>query len=96
MCLQGEILPSWKRAGISVIPKPGKNKTERGSYRSISVVNIDYRIFATLLAKQLEFITSELADTYQTGCVRNGQTHDDVRRALVLVNKMKNIKSVAV
>lgn len=59
-------------------------------------MNIDYRIFATILAKRLEFITSELTDTDQTGFVRNRQTHDNVRRALHLINKMKNIESVAV
>lgn len=92
----GEIPPSWKRAVISVIPKAGKNRTECGSYRPISVLNIDYRIFATILAKRLEFITSELTDTDQTGFVRNRQTHDNVRRALHLINKMKNIESIAV
>ena len=35
----GETPPSWKQAIISVIPKPGKDKTECSSYRLISVLN---------------------------------------------------------
>lgn len=92
----GEIPPSWKRAVISVIHKPGKDKIECGSYRPISVLNIDYRIFATILAKRLESIVPELTDTDQSGFVRNRQTHDNVRRALHLFDKMKNKESIAI
>lgn len=92
----GEIPPSWKRAVISVIHKPGKDKTECGSYRPISVLNIDYRVFTTILAKRFESVIPELTDTDQSGFVQNRQTHDNVRRALHLFDKMKNIESIAV
>lgn len=92
----GEIPPSWKRAVVSVIHKPGKDKTLCGSYRPISVLNIDYRIFTTILAKRLESIIPELMDTDQSGFVRNRQTHDNIRRALHLFNKMKSKESIAV
>lgn len=87
--------PSWKHAFISVIPKVGKDATECSSYRPISVLNIDYKIFATILAKRLENIIPELIDTDQTGFVKNRQTHDNVRWALHLFNHMKSVKSVA-
>lgn len=87
--------PSWKQAIISIIPKTGKDATECSSYRPISVLNIDYKIFATILAKRLENIIPELIDTDQTGFVKNRQTHDNVRRALHLIGHMKTIESVA-
>uniref|UniRef100_A0A3Q3BC05 ribonuclease H n=1 Tax=Kryptolebias marmoratus TaxID=37003 RepID=A0A3Q3BC05_KRYMA len=92
----GETPPSWRRAVISVIPKPGKDKTEGDSYRPISVLNIDYRIFATIMAKRLEFIIPEITDTDQTGFVHNRQTHDNVRRALHLIDRMKSTESIAI
>lgn len=83
----GETPVSWKQAVISVIPKAGKDKTECGSYRPISVLNIDYRIYASIIAKRLENIIPDLIDTDQTGFVKNRQTHDNVRRAFFFVRE---------
>lgn len=53
--LKGRETPvSWNQAIISVIPKVGKERTECSSYRVISVLNIDYRLFASIIAKRLE------------------------------------------
>ena len=41
----GETPSSWNQAIISVIPKVGKERTECSSYRPISVLNIDYRLY---------------------------------------------------
>lgn len=90
----GEIPKSWNQALISVIPKPGKDVSECSSYRPVSVLNIDYRIFTTILAKRLENIIPELIDTDQTGFVKNRQTHDNIRRAFKLVNHMKYKETV--
>lgn len=38
----GEPPVSWKGAVTSIIPKEAKDRTECGSYRPISVLNIDY------------------------------------------------------
>lgn len=84
----GETPKSWRQAVISVIPKPGKDKTECGSYRPISVLNIDYRLFASIMSKRLENIVPELIDPDQTGFVKRRQTQDNVRRALHLVHNM--------
>lgn len=81
---------SWRQAVISVIPKPGKDRTECGSYRPISVLNIDYRLFASIMTKCLENIIPELTALDQTGFVKNRQTQDKVRRALHHVDNMRH------
>lgn len=89
----GKIPVSWNQALNSLISKSGKDKTER-SYRPISVLNIDYRIFATISAKRREPMLPKLIDTDQTGFVKNRQTHDTIRRALHQINYIKNIESI--
>ena len=84
----GETPPSWRQAIISVIPKPGKDRTECSSYRPISVLNADYKIFTSIMVSRLENIVPDLIDTDQTGFVKNRRTQDNVRRAIHLVDIM--------
>lgn len=91
--LGGKTPVSWKQAIISVIPKVGKDRTECSSYRPISVLNLDYRLFASIMAKRLEDILPDLIDTDQTGFIKNRQTQDNVRRALYLIESMSKSKT---
>lgn len=69
--LQGREAPrSWKQAIISVIPKSGKDSKDYGSYRPISVLNIDYRLYASIMAKRFEKNIPDLIDSDQTGFVK--------------------------
>lgn len=92
----GEIPISWGRAIISVIPKAGKDVTECGSYRPISVLNIDYRLFTSILAKRLENILPDLIDTDQTGFVKNRESRDNVLRVLHLIENINKKDKEAV
>lgn len=88
----GKMPPSWKQATISVIPKGGKDPLNCGSFRPISVLNIDYKIFTTILAKRLEEILPKLINTDQTGFISQRQTHDNIRRTLHIMNHIKKHK----
>lgn len=80
--------PSWREAIITAIPKEGKDKTECGSFRPISVLNIDYRIFTGIMARRMEEILPELIHNDQTGFIRNRQTQDNIRRTLHVINSI--------
>lgn len=71
--------PSWKEAIISAIPKENKEKLECGSYRPISVLNIDYRLFTSIMARRLEKFLPSLMHNDQTGFIREHQTQDYIR-----------------
>lgn len=50
---------SWKESTIILIPKPGQDQKEIKNYRPISLLNIDYKIFATILAGRLKTFYQE-------------------------------------
>lgn len=88
--------PSWKEAIITAIPKEGKNKMECGSYRPISVLNIDYRLFTAIMARRMEEFLPKLIHNDQTGFIRNRQTQDNIRRTLHIINHIQKNKTEAV
>ena len=51
-----EIPCSWREAIISVIPKEGNDKLDCGNYRRISVLNVDYKLFTSILARRIDKI----------------------------------------
>ena len=92
----GALPPSWSEAFISVIPKEGKDKMDCKGYRPISVLNIDYKLYAAILAKRLNTIMPSLINEDQTGFISNMQTHDNIRRALNIINQITKGTSSAV
>ncbi|KAG7493595.1 hypothetical protein JOB18_012645 [Solea senegalensis] len=53
----GALPQTLTEASITLIPKPGKDKTQCGSYRPISLLNSDIKILAKVLARRLESVT---------------------------------------
>lgn len=75
----GIIHLSWSQEVISVIPKEGRDKSDCASYRPISVLNQDYKIFAHILAKRIENILPPIISQDQTGFIQQRQTQDSIR-----------------
>lgn len=76
--------------------KEGKDKTECASFRPISVLNIDYRMFTSIMARRLEKFMTKLIRDDQTGFILQRQTQDNIRKTLhimshIMKNKMEAI-----
>ena len=83
-----ETPPSWKDAVITVIPKEGKDRTECGSYRPISILNLDYKLFTSILTQRLDSLWPILIKNDQVGFIRQRQTQDNIKRTLHIVSQI--------
>lgn len=83
--LSREALPnSFYEATIVIILKPDKNPEDCGSYRPISLLNIDYKLLTKMLACRLARIIHSLIHPDQTGFMPSKSTTENIRRAQVI------------
>uniref|UniRef100_A0A8C5MLT6 Reverse transcriptase domain-containing protein n=1 Tax=Leptobrachium leishanense TaxID=445787 RepID=A0A8C5MLT6_9ANUR len=85
--MKGKEVPSSDMllARIVVIPKPGKDPAVCPSYRPISLINVDMKIYAKILANRLGRYIAEIVHPDQVGFVPGREAPDNVRRALNLI-----------
>ncbi|KAG7478922.1 hypothetical protein JOB18_012902 [Solea senegalensis] len=69
----GALPRTLTEASITLIPKSGKDKTQCGSYRPISLLNSDIKILAKILARRLESVTGELMQSKLLGTNQGDQ-----------------------
>ena len=67
----GKLPPSFNEASIILLLKKGKDPTECSSYRPISLLNVDVKILAKVLAYRLETVIPSIISDDQTGFIKN-------------------------
>lgn len=77
---KGCLPPTFYQASISLIHKQNKDPLEPGSYRPISLLNVDYKILAKILALRLETTLPTVICQDQTGFIKNRQLFFNIRR----------------
>ncbi len=75
-----------------VILKEGKDKSECASYRPVSILNQDYKLFTSIWSKRLEKILPDIVSVDQTGFIRERQTQDNIRRTLRVIRHINKEK----
>lgn len=77
--------PEMLQAYIVMIPKPGKEPTSPANYRLISLLNIDVKLYAKILAHRLTPILLTLIKPDKIVFVSERQASDATRRVLGII-----------
>ncbi|XP_056403189.1 transmembrane protein 260 isoform X1 [Hyla sarda] len=79
-------------AYITVIPKEGRDPGLCSSYRPISLLNVDLKLFAKLLADRLALVLGPLVHPDQSGFMRSREARDNTVRAFSVINRATTLK----
>ena len=93
---EGHLPPSWREAIISIIPKEGKDTEYCNNFRPISVLNVDYKIYTSIIAQRYEKFINDLIDEDQTGFITGRQTQDSIRRTIQIISTIQANKNSSV
>jgi len=66
----GLLSVSQKRGIISLIPKHENNLTTLSNWHPITLLNVDYKILAKVIAKKIELVLLKLIHSIQTGFIK--------------------------
>lgn len=73
-------------AVISLLLKKDKDPNDCSSYRPLSLLNADLKIYAKLLARRLQPVMTKLVNCDQTGFIRTRLASDNLRRLLHIIH----------
>ena len=83
---RGSLPQTLTEASIILLLKPGKENTECGSYRPISLLNSDVKILAKTLALRLETTMTDVISADQTGFILGRHSFTNIRRLLNIIH----------
>uniref|UniRef100_A0A803SLC5 Reverse transcriptase domain-containing protein n=1 Tax=Anolis carolinensis TaxID=28377 RepID=A0A803SLC5_ANOCA len=79
---EGKIPATWKEANITLLPKDKADSTNVKSYRPISLLNADYKIFTSILAARLKEVLKDRIKEEQAGFLPGRQMKENTRNIL--------------
>lgn len=79
-------------AALMVIPKEGKDPQLCQSYRTISLINTDAKIFAKLIAQRLNPLLPDIIYLDQVGFVPHREAQDNTLKTFSLLHQIRTSK----
>lgn len=80
-----EIPSSWREANITLIPKDLVELNNPKNYRPISLLNLDYKIFAAFMAERLKEVLQNYIVKEQAGFLPGGHITDNILNLLNMI-----------
>ncbi|XP_069083442.1 uncharacterized protein [Pleurodeles waltl] len=87
---EGVLPPDLRRAEIAVIHKEGRPKDKCSSYRPISLLNVEVKALASVLASRMLRVISSLIHMDQIGFIPGRSTIHNLRRAHIWLAAVMN------
>lgn len=84
--LFGHLPPTLNNAAITLLLKKDKDPTLCSSFRPISLLNVDYKILAKILALRLQHVLPGIISSDQTGFMLGRHSFHNTRRLLNILN----------
>ncbi len=86
-----------RQASITLLPKDGKDPTLCNSYRPISLLNVDVKILAKILAFRLEVVLPSITSEEQTGFIKGRYSFSNIRTLFnILYSRQNSVSSEVV
>ena len=92
----GELSEEQRRGIVTLLPKAGKDLKHVKNWRPISILNVDYKIIAKILANRIKYILPELINSDQLAYVQDRVIGENLRIVKDLIDyaKIHNLSGI--
>lgn len=81
----GKLPPTLTQASISLLLKKDKDPTQCGSYRPISLLNVDGKVLAKVLSSRIETVIPDIISETQTGFIKGRYSFFNIRTLMNII-----------